>query len=245
MQQPVQEDVIGSVHQDGADTWPEAGIAVLWAIICSKPGQQLLDFDSKPNGRQVAAVMPKAADGIMQQLSKSLDDNGEELVQKMKASHPWRCSICRISMHVLESSLYLFGLYLSGLYLSDLPLMPQPSMQHWPVLYHSLQSRRNAQCRILVNARSSLMLQGLVLFKIDGDEWALDLRSGKGKLTKGSPEGDTKPDLTLTISDENFAKLVMGKLGPQQVHRAAAETCHSDAACFKTPVWWLTWPISC
>ena len=67
------------------------------------------------------------------------------------------------------------------------------------------------------------MLQGLVLFKIDGDEWALDLRSGKGKLTKGSAEGDTKPDLTLTISDENFAKLVMGKLGPQQVHRAAAQ----------------------
>ena len=67
------------------------------------------------------------------------------------------------------------------------------------------------------------MLQGLVLFKIDGDEWALDLRSGKGKLSKGSPEGDTKPDLTLTISDENFAKLVMGKLGPQQVHRAAAQ----------------------
>lgn len=67
------------------------------------------------------------------------------------------------------------------------------------------------------------MLQGLVLFKIDGDEWALDLRSGKGKLTKGSPEGEAKPDLTLTISDENFAKLVMGKLGPQQVHRAAAE----------------------
>eukprot|EP00891_Asterochloris_glomerata_P000028 jgi/Astpho2/28/fgenesh1_pm.00001_%23_5_t len=85
--------------------------------------------------------MPKAADGIMQQLLKSLDENGEELVQKMK---------------------------------------------------------------------------GLVLFKIDGDEWALDLRSGKGKLTKGSPEGEAKPDLTLTISDENFAKLVMGKLGPQQ-----------------------------
>ena len=91
------------------------------------------------------------------------------------------------------------------------------------------------------------MLQGLVLFKIDGDEWALDLRSGKGKLTKGSPEGDTKPDLTLTISDENFAKLVMGKLGPQQVHRSAAspETRPKDSACFKIPVPWRTWLITC
>ena len=30
--------------------------------------------------------MPKSAEGIMQQLSKSLDENGEELVQKLKAS---------------------------------------------------------------------------------------------------------------------------------------------------------------
>ena len=67
------------------------------------------------------------------------------------------------------------------------------------------------------SSASSHLTQGLVLFKIDGDDWLLDLRSGKGKVTKGSPEGDTKPDLTLTISDDNFAKLVMGKLGPQQV----------------------------
>ncbi|DBB06671.1 TPA: hypothetical protein ACH3X1_012181 [Trebouxia sp. C0004] len=59
-------------------------------------------------------------------------------------------------------------------------------------------------------------LKGLVLFKIDDEEWTLDLRSGKGKVSKGGA-GSDKPDLTLTISDENFVKLVMGKMGPQQV----------------------------
>lgn len=62
--------------------------------------------------------------------------------------------------------------------------------------------------------------QGIVVFKIEGEDWTLDLREGKGTLTKGAPEGDA--DLTLTIGDENFAKLVMGKLGPQQVGCRAA-----------------------
>jgi len=60
-------------------------------------------------------------------------------------------------------------------------------------------------------------LQGLVVFSIDGDKQTLDLRGGKGKTYKGMPENGEKPELTLTISDDNFVKLVMGKLGPQQV----------------------------
>ena len=60
-------------------------------------------------------------------------------------------------------------------------------------------------------------MQGLVVFSIDGETQTLDLRSGKGKTYKGMPENGEKPELTLTISDDNFAKLVMGKLGPQQV----------------------------
>jgi len=54
-----------------------------------------------------------------------------------------------------------------------------------------------------------------VVFAIDGDNWTLDLREGSGSVKKGLPED--KPDLTLTISDENFARMVMGKLSPQQV----------------------------
>ena len=63
---------------------------------------------------------------------------------------------------------------------------------------------------------TAISVQGLVLFKIDDEEWTLDLRSGKGKVSKGGA-GSDKPDLTLTISDDNFVKLVMGKMGPQQV----------------------------
>ncbi|PSC72753.1 lipid transfer isoform A [Micractinium conductrix] len=59
-------------------------------------------------------------------------------------------------------------------------------------------------------------IKGVVVFVIDGEQWTLDLREGKGSLAKGPPRGDAKPDITLTISDDNFAKMVMGKLGPQQ-----------------------------
>lgn len=55
------------------------------------------------------------------------------------------------------------------------------------------------------------------MFDIDGEKQTLDLRGGQGKTYKGKPENEEKPELTLTISDDNFAKLVMGKLGPQQV----------------------------
>ncbi len=59
-------------------------------------------------------------------------------------------------------------------------------------------------------------MQGLIVFKIDDDEWTLDLREGtSGSLQQGPPP--EKADLTLTISDANFAQLVMGKLNPQQV----------------------------
>jgi len=67
-----------------------------------------------------------------------------------------------------------------------------------------------------VDVKTMVGVQGLVLFKIDDEEWTLDLRSGKGKVSKGGA-GSDKPDLTLTISDDNFVKLVMGKMGPQQV----------------------------
>lgn len=61
----------------------------------------------------------------------------------------------------------------------------------------------------------SRKVKGVVLFKIDNEEWTLDLsEGGKGDLYQGPPK--EKPDLTLTMSDENFAKLVMGKLSAQQ-----------------------------
>lgn len=61
-----------------------------------------------------------------------------------------------------------------------------------------------------------------MVFKVDDSEWTLDLRPSdsdgwKGTLKEGGPVDSDKPDLTLTISDDNFVKLVMGKMGPQQV----------------------------
>lgn len=75
------------------------------------------------------------------------------------------------------------------------------------------------------------MLQGLIVFdtfvkeknqKVS-EKQTLDLREGKGKTYSGMPENDEKPDLTVTISDDDFAKLVMGKLGPQQVQTMTME----------------------
>ncbi|KAK9794037.1 hypothetical protein WJX73_008916 [Symbiochloris irregularis] len=57
-------------------------------------------------------------------------------------------------------------------------------------------------------------VKGLIVFHIDDEKWALDLRPGKSSVEKGAPKD--KPDLTLTITDENFLKLTSGKLGPQQ-----------------------------
>jgi putative sterol carrier protein len=54
------------------------------------------------------------------------------------------------------------------------------------------------------------------VFKIDGEQWTLDLREGKGSLAKGSPSEGDKVDITLTMTADTFVKLVMGKLGSQQ-----------------------------
>ena len=74
-------------------------------------------------------------------------------------------------------------------------------------------------------------MQGLILFKIDGDEWTLDLRpeTEAGNVSQGPPPEGSKPDLTLTISDDNFVKLVNGKIGPQQVQSCMAASYQANA----------------
>lgn len=57
-------------------------------------------------------------------------------------------------------------------------------------------------------------VKGVVVFKIDDTKWTLDARPEKGELYQGSPK-NCEADLTLTINDDNFVKLVMGKLNPQ------------------------------
>lgn len=39
-----------------------------------------------------------------------------------------------------------------------------------------------------------------MLFVIDGQQWTLDLREGRGSLSQGGPAEGDKPDITLTIN---------------------------------------------
>ena len=61
----------------------------------------------------------------------------------------------------------------------------------------------NARTAVIIELFRTGFSQLLVLFK-------------QSIILQGPPQNE-KPDLTLTVSDENFAKLVMGKLNPQQV----------------------------
>ena len=54
--------------------------------------------------------------------------------------------------------------------------------------------------------RSPSLLQVVVVFVIDGQQWTLDLRPGKGSLTKGAPED--KADITLTINGGGLCTVV-------------------------------------
>lgn len=46
-----------------------------------------------------------------------------------------------------------------------------------------------------------------------GGTWTLDLTASEGQVTAGSADG--KASCTVTMSDENFIKLVSGQLNPQ------------------------------
>ena len=57
-------------------------------------------------------------------------------------------------------------------------------------------------------------VKGIILFVIKDtkEEYTVDLKKGSGKMTKGK-EG--KPDLTITVSDADFASMADGKLNAQ------------------------------
>lgn len=57
-------------------------------------------------------------------------------------------------------------------------------------------------------------VQALIVFSVGDNAWTLDLTSGAGHLSRGTSED---ADLTLTMNDDTFQKLVSGKLNPQQV----------------------------
>ncbi|MEW5314055.1 MAG: hypothetical protein WDW38_005579 [Sanguina aurantia] len=60
-------------------------------------------------------------------------------------------------------------------------------------------------------------IKGLVVFKIDDTTWVLDLKEGgRGEVYQGPVKDNESADLTLTISDTDFVRLVMGKISAQQ-----------------------------
>ncbi|XP_053726935.1 peroxisomal multifunctional enzyme type 2 isoform X1 [Synchiropus splendidus] len=48
----------------------------------------------------------------------------------------------------------------------------------------------------------------------NAEQWTIDLKNGSGSLHKGSFGG--KPDVTFTVSDEDFMEVVQGKVDPQK-----------------------------
>ncbi|KAI8108448.1 hypothetical protein M9434_006473 [Picochlorum sp. BPE23] len=60
-------------------------------------------------------------------------------------------------------------------------------------------------------------IKGIVVFVIDGEKWCLDLRPGKGKLSRvdSEKEGGDQADITLTMKGSTFVALVSGKIGSQ------------------------------
>lgn len=66
--------------------------------------------------------------------------------------------------------------------------------------------------------------QAIVVFKIDKDEWTLDLRPGKGSLKKG-PSAD-KVNLTLTVNSANFVQLYVQRMGGGAGYPGVALSVH-------------------
>ncbi|KAM9811156.1 peroxisomal multifunctional enzyme type 2 [Neosynchiropus ocellatus] len=48
----------------------------------------------------------------------------------------------------------------------------------------------------------------------NAEQWTIDLKNGSGSLHKGAFGG--KPDVTFTVSDEDFMEVVQGKVDPQK-----------------------------
>lgn len=57
-------------------------------------------------------------------------------------------------------------------------------------------------------------VKGVIVFDIGDRQWTLDLSSGNGSIKEGQSDEDA--DVTLSMSDDTFDKLVNGKTNPQQ-----------------------------
>jgi len=58
-------------------------------------------------------------------------------------------------------------------------------------------------------------VQGIFVFVIGKDTWVVDLKSGKGSVSKGAPAKELDGSVTLTVSPEDFVDISTGKLDGQ------------------------------
>lgn len=60
-----------------------------------------------------------------------------------------------------------------------------------------------------------VQIKGVIQFIVKPDgAWVVDLKNGSGSCKKGKV---SKADMTLTVSDDDFAAIAEGKMNPQQV----------------------------
>lgn len=67
--------------------------------------------------------------------------------------------------------------------------------------------------RIAANPSLVSSIGGVYQFNLGNSSWVVDLKNGKGSVSKGSG----KADCTLTLSESDFVGLMTGKLNPQQL----------------------------
>lgn len=76
-------------------------------------------------------------------------------------------------------------------------------------------------------------VKGVIKFDISSaGAWLVDLKNGKGSV-KTATAAD-KADLTITLSEENFLKMMDNKLNPQQVGNFIIVTLKFRAKCSPT-----------
>ncbi|KAI9810004.1 MAG: hypothetical protein M1826_003795 [Phylliscum demangeonii] len=90
-----------------------------------------------------------------------------------------------------------------------------PSSSHFDVISRSLSENEAERAQSIKNGDAIFCftlknLQGRV------ESWYMDLKE-TGKVGRGTAPSGKTPDVTLSLSDEDFGKLVSGKIGSQRL----------------------------
>ncbi|KAK7067870.1 hypothetical protein SK128_015783 [Halocaridina rubra] len=76
--------------------------------------------------------------------------------------------------------------------------------------------KRISQDPDVVKKVNAVFLYKIMVNKALAGQWTLDLKTPPGSIYEGEPKSGVKPDVTLTLDDEDMVALVTGKLNPQK-----------------------------